>query len=85
MVKDSDANRAKPSVVPVGVIRNKEGIHLELLVADQVEGGVVDTLEGVAEKVASREPDGKVWVRSHTHLGLVDCNKCNGEKESLKE
>ena len=75
VVKDCDANRAKPSVVPVGVVRNKEGIHLELLVANQVEGGVVDTLEGVAEKVASREPDGKVWVRSHAHLGLVDCNR----------
>ena len=75
VMEDGDSNRAKPSVVPVGVVRDKEGIHLELLVADQVEGGVVDTLECVAEKVASREPDGKVWVRAHAHLRTVVCNR----------
>ena len=73
VVEDGDSNRAKPSVVPVGVVGDKEGIHLELLVADQVEGGVVDALERVAEEVASGEPDGKVWVRAHAHLSTVVC------------
>ena len=72
VVVDSDADGAEPSVVPVGLVGNKEGIHLELAVADQVEGGVVDTLEGVAEKVSSGQSDGKVWVRSHAHLRFID-------------
>ena len=31
------------------------------------------TLEGVAEQTASRQPDGKVWVRPNTHLPLIVC------------
>lgn len=49
IVKDGDSNGSQPSVLPVGVVWNKESIHLEVVIADEVEGRVVDTLESVAE------------------------------------
>ena len=54
IMEGGDSNGSQPSVVPVGIIRNKESIHLELVVADKVEGGVFKTLECVAEKITSR-------------------------------
>ena len=56
MMEGSDSNGSQPSVVPVDIdiIRNKESIHLELVVADKVEGGVFKTLECIAEKITSR-------------------------------
>ena len=62
VVDDSHSNGSQPCIVPGGLIRDKEGIHLKPSVADQVEGGVVCTLEGVAEELSSGQPDGKVWV-----------------------
>ena len=59
---DGDSNGSQPGVVIIGVIRNKESIHLELVVADEVENGVGLTLKGVAEQSSSRQPDSKVWV-----------------------
>ena len=59
---DSDSNGAQPGVVIVGVISNKESIHLELVVADKVENGVGSALEGVAEQSSSRQPDGLVMA-----------------------
>ena len=46
---DSDPNGAQPGIVIVSIIGNKESIHLELVIADEVENGVGLTLEGVAE------------------------------------
>ena len=51
---DSDSNGAQPGVVVFGVIRNKETIHLELIIADKVEDGITLTLEGVAEESSSK-------------------------------
>ena len=62
VMEDSHSNGSQPRIVPGGLIRDKESIHLKLSVADQVEGGVVCSLEGVAEQLSSRQPDGKVWV-----------------------
>ena len=59
---DSDSNGPQPGVVIVGVISNKESIHLELVVADKVENGVGLALEGVAEQSSSRQPDGLVMA-----------------------
>ena len=42
---DSDSNGAQPGAVVFGIVRNKETIHLELIIADEV----ALTLEGVAE------------------------------------
>ena len=68
---DSDSNGAQPGVVIVGVVGNKESIHLEPVIADEVESGVGLTLEGVAEQT-SRQPDGKVWVRANANLSLIN-------------
>ena len=62
MVEGSDSDGTEPSVVPVSVVRNKEGVHLQLFIAHQVESGVLYALEGVAEQVSSGNSDGKVWV-----------------------
>ena len=75
VLADSDSNGAQPGVVIVGVVRNKESIHLKLVIADQVEGGVALTLEGVAEQSSSRQPDGKMWVRANASLSLINYNK----------
>ena len=61
-VVDGDSNGPQPGVVIIGVIRNKESIHLELVIADEVENGVGLTLKRVAEQSSSRQPDSKVWV-----------------------
>ena len=53
IMEDGDSNGPQPSVVPGSVIRNKESIHLKLLIADKVEGGVVQSLESVAEQTSS--------------------------------
>ena len=63
-MEGSDSNGTQPCVVVVGGIRNKESIHLKVVVAKEVEGGVVATLEAVAEQLSFSESDGKVWVRS---------------------
>jgi hypothetical protein len=73
VVQDGDSNGAQPGVVVSSFVRDKESIHLELFVAEEVEDGTVHTLEGVAEQTTSRQPDGKVWVRSNTHLPLIVC------------
>ena len=75
LVEGSDPDGAEPSVVPVGVVWNKESVHLQLVVADQVEGGVVYALEVVAEQVSPRQSDGKVWIRTKAHLGPVVCKE----------
>ena len=46
---DSDSNGAQPGAVVFGIVRNKETIHLELIIADEVEDRIALTLEGVAE------------------------------------
>ena len=74
---DGDSNGAQPGVVIVGVVRNKESIHLELVIADQVEDGVALTLEGVAEQSSSGQPDGKMWVRANASLFIIVCNQQN--------
>ena len=51
---DGDTNGADPSVVDSPRIGDKESVHLKLVVTDDVEGGVVLPLEGVAEKVTFR-------------------------------
>ena len=71
--QDGDSNGAQPSAVVISVVGDKESIHLELFVAEEVEDGTVHTLEGVAEQTTSRQPDGKVWVRPNTHLSLIVC------------
>ena len=53
IMEDSHSDGSQPSVVPVGLIRDKESVHLQLSVADEVEGGVVSSLEGVAEQLSS--------------------------------
>ena len=74
-MEGSDPDGAEPSVVPVGVVWNKESVHLQLVVADQVEGGVLYALEVVAEQVSPRQSDGKVWIRTKAHLGPVVCKE----------
>ena len=71
IVVDSNPNGTQPGVVIVSVIGNKEGIHLELVVTDEVESGVRLTLEGVAEQSSSRQPDGKVRVRANASLFII--------------
>ena len=47
-----------------------------MVVAKEVEGGVVATLEGVAEQLSFSESDGKVWVRSaHVNEQSLACGK----------
>ena len=54
IVVNSNSNGTQPGVVIVSVIGNKESIHLELVIADEVESGIRLTLEGVAEQSSSR-------------------------------
>ena len=49
VMPDSDSNGAQPGVVVIGVVRNKESIHLELVVADEVKGGICATLKAITE------------------------------------
>ena len=72
---DCNSNGAQPGVVIICVIRDKESIHLELIVVDEVENSVGLTLEGVAEKSSSTQPDGKVWVRTNESLFIIICNE----------
>ncbi len=46
---DCDSNGAQPRVFVIGLVGNKESVHLELFAADEIEGGVHETLEAVAE------------------------------------
>ena len=68
---DGDSNGAQPCVIVIGVVRNKEGIHLKLVIVDEIEGGVYETLKAVAEQRSSRQPDGKVGVRTNPSLSSV--------------
>ena len=43
---------AQPGIVVISGIGNKESVHLKVVVAQQVKGGVVATLEGVAEQLS---------------------------------
>ena len=45
---------AQPGVVVISRIRNKESVHLKVVIAQQVEGGAVVTLEDVAEQLSFR-------------------------------
>ena len=74
VVVDSDTNGTNPCVVDTARVWNKEGVHLKLTVADDVEGGVVLSLEGVAEKTAFRKTNAKVWVRTNAHIFCVVCS-----------
>ena len=74
IVVDSDTNGTNPCVVDTTRVWNKESIHLELTVADDVEGGVVLSLEGVAEKTAFRKTNAKVWVRTNACVFSVVCS-----------
>ena len=51
---DGDSNRTNPGVVWVVSVGNKESIHLQLAVADHIEGGALLSLEGVAEQTSFR-------------------------------
>ncbi len=77
VVVDSDSNGAQPDVVMIGVIGDKESIHLKLVIADKIENGVSLTLEGVAEQSSSRQPDGKVWIRANASLFIIICKEQN--------
>ena len=68
IVENSNSSGSQLGVVPIGVIRNKESIHLKVVIAQQIENGVVATLEAVAEQLSFRQPDGKVWVRPNQNL-----------------
>ena len=46
------SRRAATPMEPSRCCRNKESIHLKVVVAQQVEGGIVATLEGVAEQLS---------------------------------
>ena len=51
-MEDSNSNGPQPSVVIGSGIWNKKSIHLKLVIADEVEGGVVQSLESVAEQIS---------------------------------
>ena len=68
IMENSNSNGSKPCVVPIGIVGNKESIHLKVAIAQQIENGVVATLEAVAEQLSFRQPDGKVWVRPNQNL-----------------
>jgi hypothetical protein len=76
ITEGSHSDGAQPGVVIISGIGNKESIHLEVVVAQQVEDGVVSTLEGVAEQLSFRQPDGKVGVRAaHVHEVRFTCEQ----------
>ena len=52
ITEGSHSDGPQPGVVVISGIRNKESIHLKVVVAQQVEGGIVATLEGVAEQLS---------------------------------
>jgi hypothetical protein len=49
VVVDSDSDRANPCIILVPRVGDKESIHLELAVADDVEDGALLSLKGIAE------------------------------------
>ena len=51
-VEDSNSYGSQPSVVIGSGIWNKESIHLELIIAEEVEDAVMQSLESVAEQVS---------------------------------
>ena len=81
IVVDSDTNGTNPCVVDTTRVWNKESVHLKLTVADDVESGVVLSLEGVAEKTAFRKTNAKVWVRTNAYIFSVVCSvRCNSNQ-----
>ena len=54
VTEGNHSDGAQPGAVIISGIRNKESIHLKLVIAQEVEGGVVSTLEGVAEELSFR-------------------------------
>ena len=59
---DDDAHIAQPGHLLSFGIRNKHGIHIEPLVADEVEGKVVLSLDCVAEQLSIWKTHGKVRI-----------------------
>ena len=65
VVVDDDTHGPQPGDLFSECVGNKHGIHVDLLVADQIEGKAVFSLDSVAEGLAGGESDCKVRIVSN--------------------